>query len=222
MQVEIGTIILMISILLILIIGIFIYINHKKYSQIVNERLLKNLRIEVAKMKITEEEIKEKLQEEENEFLMERFDNYCTIQNAWMNFDYDTLRKYTTDELYNQYEMQLQTLQRKEEQNIMYDYTPTYYKILQIEKDNNNTIVTVEIQVNLIDYIVDKNRKIIRGSDERVLHNDYIMTFTRNNKMIENCPNCNAPLNGNNICPNCNTVIDNSQNNWVLSKKETI
>ena len=46
------------------------------------------------------------------------FEKYKDIQIAWMNFDYNTLRSKLTDELYNQYAMQLDTMKVKNEQNI--------------------------------------------------------------------------------------------------------
>ena len=57
-----------------------------------------------------------------NKFITDRFNDYVQIQNAWMNFDYNTLRSKLTDELYNQYAMQLDTMKIKNEQNIMRDF----------------------------------------------------------------------------------------------------
>ena len=50
------------------------------------------------------------------------FEKYKDIQIAWMNFDYDTLRKLTTDEIYNSYKMQLDVLRMKKQKNIMKDF----------------------------------------------------------------------------------------------------
>ena len=215
------------TIFYILIIGIIIgtalynFIKNYKEKKKIRERNLQKLRIAVAKIKMEDQDISNIIQTDEKSFLKERFDDYCTIQNAWMNFDYDTLRKYVTDELYNQYEMQLQTLKRKNEQNIMYDYARTYSKIIGLDQDEKKTTITIEMEINLKDYIVNKDKKVVRGDSSRTLHNDYIMSFTKNNHSIENCPNCNAPLNGNHKCPNCNNIIPETEN-WVLSKKQII
>ena len=57
-------------------------------------------------------------------FLLEAFEIYKGIQLAWSEFDYDSLRKLTTDEMYNMYKMQLETLSIKNEKNIIrYDNT---------------------------------------------------------------------------------------------------
>ena len=47
------------------------------------------------------------------EFKKERYNDYVSIQEGWMNFNYQLLRDKLTDELYNQYEMQLETLKTK-------------------------------------------------------------------------------------------------------------
>lgn len=44
------------------------------------------------------------------EFKTKAYMIYLDIQYAWMNFNYDRLRELTTDELYNMYSMQLDTL----------------------------------------------------------------------------------------------------------------
>lgn len=44
-----------------------------------------------------------------SEFKTKVFRTYKDIQTAWMNFDTDTIRKLTTDEIYNMYSSQLET-----------------------------------------------------------------------------------------------------------------
>ena len=52
------------------------------------------------------------------EFKKQAFNIYKDIQTAWMNFDTNTIRNLTTDELYNMYSAQLTTLKVKKQQNI--------------------------------------------------------------------------------------------------------
>ena len=63
---------------------------------------------------ITEEEFSKYIKDETMEqFILNRYQDYLAIQNAWMEFDYDVLGNKTTNELYNQYLMQLETLKTK-------------------------------------------------------------------------------------------------------------
>ena len=50
---------------------------------------------------------------DENEFRQKAYDIYQKVQVAWMNFDYDSMRKYVTDEMFNMYKSQLTTLKVK-------------------------------------------------------------------------------------------------------------
>ena len=50
-----------------------------------------------------------------------------------MNFDYNTIRKYTTDEIYNMYKSLGQNLQKKKRKNITKDFSLKYFNISGME-----------------------------------------------------------------------------------------
>ncbi len=160
---------------------------------------------------------------DKNRFRIQAFEVYKKIQIAWMNFDYEALRKCTTDELYNLYHSQLVALQVKKQKNVMEDFELKAFEIVGMEKIENMVALTVQMTVECFDYVVDKNNKVVRGTDKNKLIYDYEMTFIKGMDQKENkCPNCNAPLeNGNStVCPYCDSVIINNNHDWVLSKKE--
>ena len=84
-----------------------------------------------------------------NKFVSDRFNDYVEIQNAWMNFDYDTLRNKLTDELYNQYAMQLDTMKIKNEQNIMNNYKLLRTYVTGIKEENGNIEITIQMVISL-------------------------------------------------------------------------
>ena len=51
------------------------------------------------------------------EFYNYVYDNFVKVQQAWMNFDYEALRKLVTDELFNTYKSQMKTLEVKKQKN---------------------------------------------------------------------------------------------------------
>ena len=155
------------------------------------------------------------------EFLQARYQDYKDIQEAWMNFDYDKLRTKVTDELYNQYEMQLQTLSVKGEQNIMSDFVYHDAMVTNVTKENNQITVTIELKVSFYDYIV-KNKNIVRGTKTRKIQMHYELIYVCNNTQQNICPNCGAPLEktASQTCPYCGSTIAAVSENWVLSKKE--
>ena len=160
-----------------------------------------------------------------NEFKQTTYEIYKNIQNSWMNFDYDELKKYTTNELFNLYKSELTALKVKKQKNIMSDLSLINFNITNMEKGINDINIKVRMTVSCLDYVVDKDENVVRGTKSRKVIYNYEMTFTKgldekNNK----CPNCNAPLDNvtTSTCPYCNSTVISSNHDWVLSKKQMI
>lgn len=160
-----------------------------------------------------------------NTFLKERYSDYVIIQKAWSNFDYDTLRTKLTDELYNQYVMQLDTLKLKNQKNIMTYFRYINSDITKVINNKNEIIVELSLVTEFIDYI-EQDNKVIRGNDKERILVYYKLTFIcdKTNDTIEECPNCGAPTqkNSSQICPYCKTIIKMKSACWRLSKKSVI
>ena len=161
------------------------------------------------------------------DFVFERFQDYVDIQNAWMEFDYDVLGNKTTNELYNQYLMQLETLKAKGQKNVMNSFTYVKGKVTNIEKTDNQLAVTVEIVTRFYDYIINqKDEKILRGDDYKKVTLHYQMTFVKSTKksITTHCPNCGAELKktSTNVCEFCKTTITKESKEWLLAEKKSI
>ena len=140
-------------------------------------------------------------------------------------FYYDELKKYTTNELFNLYKSELTALKVKKQKNIMSDFSLMNFNITNMEKGINDINIKVRMTVSCLDYVVDKDENVVRGTKSRKVIYNYEMTFTKgldekNNK----CPNCNAPLDNvtTSTCPYCNSTVISSNHDWVLSKKQMI
>lgn len=182
-----------------------------------------SLSMTITSNRITEEEISKYIPNIKlEEFLVDRYNDYLDIQNAWMEFDYDNLRKKLTDELYNQYEMQLDTLKIKNQKNVMKDFVLKDSAITNIEEDNNKLTLTMEMIVEFYDYITE-NDKVVRGNSARKITQHYEMTFVCSKKFSKVCPNCGAKLENaaSNKCEFCGSIVTELSDEWVLSKKES-
>ena len=158
-----------------------------------------------------------------NKFITDRFNDYVQIQNAWMNFDYNTLRSKLTDELYNQYAMQLDTMKIKNEQNIMSSFKHKETAITEIYEENGELVVTINSVITFYDFIV-QNGRVVRGNSTKKITSLYEMKFVCNKDAMSNkCPSCHAPLNNNSsqVCEYCGSVITRTGENWVMTKKQT-
>lgn len=158
-------------------------------------------------------------------FQFQAFSIYEKIQEAWMNFDYDNLRKYVTDEMFNMYQAQLIALKAKQQQNIMKDFTLLDFAIASASKVDNTIVVTVHMNVTCYDYVIDRNNFVIRGNSRIKVNYVYEMTFIKGISTKPNvCPNCQAPLENvqSNICPYCHFNVISEQYDWLLSKKQVL
>lgn len=170
-------------------------------------------------------EIKERMPDFDKEaFYKDTYEKYVKIQKAWMNFDYDELRKHLTDELYNTYKSQLKTLSIKKQKNIMEGFELNKYVIEAFHESEKEFTIKTSLRVKQFDYLVDQNNKLLRGTKRRRLVMTYELTFVKSKGTKSNkCPNCGASLSStstSNYCPYCKSTIVSDTHDWVLSKKE--
>ena len=160
-----------------------------------------------------------------NEFRSTTFEAYKNIQESWMNFNYDELKKHTTNELFNLYKSELMALKVKKQKNIMSDFNLEEFSIKNMEKGTDDISVKIHMTVSCLDYVVNKNDEVVRGTNKRKVVYKYEMTFTKGlNRKDNKCPNCNAPLENvtTSTCPYCNSTVISTNHDWVLSKKQVI
>ncbi len=178
--------------------------------------------------KVSEDEFSKYIKKESMaDFVLDRFQDYVDIQNAWMEFDYDALSNKTTNELYNQYLMQLETLKAKGQKNVMNSFTYVKGKVTNIEKTDNQLAVTVEIVTRFYDYIINQeDERILRGDNYKKVTLHYQMTFVKSAKksVITHCPNCGAKLKktSTNVCEFCKTTITKESDEWLLAEKKSL
>ncbi len=214
------------TIISVLIVVVAIYFALKSTTK---NKLPKNVREKMDEVlyerEYNENNIKQILPDyDKKEFRVKAFNIYKNIQIAWMNFDYDTLQKYTTNELYNLYKSELIVLKTKKQQNIMKDFELNNFSVDDMEVGKDEISIKVKMKITCKDYVVNKYQKVVRGNKKDVIY-DYEMTFTKGlNKNNNKCPNCKAPLENNitSTCPYCNSVVISFNHDWVLSKKRVI
>ena len=151
---------------------------------------------------------------------------FIDIQESWMNFDYDILRKLCTDELYNQYKTLLETLKLKNEKNIMSDFTINSVSVYKVEEVNGLMEVSVMLDITFRDYVINTtNNSVVRGSKNIIFNNTYELTFVASkNDKIKNCPSCGASVDvkSSEVCEYCRNTIVQISNELVLSKKKIV
>ena len=158
------------------------------------------------------------------ELKQELYDKFVKIQEAWMNFDYDNLRKLCNDNIYNTYYEELEALKLKDGKNIMRDFIKIEDKIMCINKNKNIISVEYYLNVEFYDYVINtRTYKREKGNDRIKIHNIYKLTFTKSTKENNICPNCGAPIkSGSTKCSHCKAIIVKDSSEFVLSEKRKI
>ena len=153
------------------------------------------------------------------------FGIYKEIQNAWMMFDYETLKKDCGDVLYNYYVSQLEVLKSNNTKNIITELVAKDIKIFDIKKIYNSIYISVYLNLSYYDYVIrNSNSAVISGSASFKVDNKFYLSFEY--KKIDtnkwNCPNCGAVMGDTDTCDYCGTHIKDSRCEFVLNKKSVI
>ena len=133
------------------------------------------------------------------------------------------MRSNLSDELYNQYVMQLNTLEVKKQKNVMKNFHLKKCVIENVRFENNLYYVDVKLFITFKDYIVEGWR-VVRGSAFKKCKAIYSLTFVSSNNMMNTCPHCGAHINNNSsqVCEYCKSTIVRISNKWVLTKKRIV
>ena len=160
----------------------------------------------------------------ENNIIDKTNEIYKELQYAWSNFDYDKMRTLVSDELYNNYRMQLRTLNVKKQRNVMEDISFVRGAIKHYELTESSINISVELVVEQNDYIVDDIGNIVKG-DKIKDHNTYELLITRAiSKHKENCPNCGTELKdeASQTCSHCGASLITLSKDFVIAKKRIL
>ncbi|MBR4693823.1 MAG: TIM44-like domain-containing protein [Bacilli bacterium] len=147
---------------------------------------------------------------------------FIEIQNAWMNFDYETLKKCCSDELYNSYYEQLEVLKAKNQKNIMSDFQTISIKIINCGESTDYINVRVFLKIAFYDYVVDGKGKVLHGNKKSKIMNNYVLNFIRaKDTSARFCSSCGAEITdpAAKVCPYCRSKIVVPPSQFVLSKK---
>ncbi len=161
------------------------------------------------------------------DFYQESFNIYKEIQLAWMDNDIERVRSIISDEMFNTYKMQLETLKAKNQKNMMEDITLVDVYITNIRKQDNKEIIDVIMKVKCKDYLIDINtNKVIRGQKNKVWNYEYKLSYIRSVGFneVNYCPNCGAPINDgqSSKCDYCGSIITKETDKFVLIDKKML
>lgn len=158
---------------------------------------------------------------------------FIKLQQAWTARDWETIRTFETESLFEQHKNQLQGYINNNQINVMDRICVNYAHLYEYRVEGDKEILTVRLNSRMEDYIIDATtKKVIKGEKGLDKVNTYLLTFIRKNGMktkpgtvevnTTNCPNCGAPtqITSSGKCEYCGSVITTGEYNWVLSNLE--
>lgn len=151
-----------------------------------------------------------------------------TIIKAISNRDPESLKNIMTDELYQRQTAEINDMKSAGRIKMLSDMRVIAMYLHLYRRDKSNEYLTVNLSVDLKDYIVDENSFALIEGKTDLLTKHYLLTYMRSNKdrryekglpkKLRVCPNCGAELPQNNSgkCEYCKTIIRSSYFEWVL------
>lgn len=171
----------------------------------------------------------------EEKFLSWAKDLYVKMQHAWTDRNWENMRSFETEELFEQHSAQLQEYVRNNTINIIDRISVNYATIYNFKQTQDKDIVEVALKATKKDYIINaQTNKVVEGNPEQYRVTVYKMTFERTKGNLtnqgtdkldaKNCPNCGAPLQFTSAgkCEYCGSIVTAGVHDWVLSGLEPL
>jgi predicted lipid-binding transport protein (Tim44 family) len=151
------------------------------------------------------------------------------LQTAWSTLQWERARPHETDNIFQMHQYWIEAYKRQGLRNALDQFRITRMQPVKIKEDAFYNAITMRIWAEGYDYTVDRQGKIVSGSNKKLRRWSEYWTFIRNrnakaahSRADLNCPNCGAPLKVNvtGICEYCHGKVTSGEFDWVLSKIE--
>lgn len=166
----------------------------------------------------------------ESKFLSWSKSLFIKMQNAWTNREWEQIRIFETQELFNQHKAQVQSYIELKRINILERVSIKYATIYKFKQEDGKDIVDVALKVVMKNYVIDEEtQELIDGNPYEDYIRVYKLTFERKTGVLTkpekmkinttNCPNCGATTEiiSSGKCEYCGSIITTGNYSWVLS-----
>lgn len=154
---------------------------------------------------------------------------FLKIQQAWSDRNWELIRPFESNELFNVHNAQLDEYIKNKKINKVEKINIKKVALQSYKVDGDKEVLKVYLDAIMRDYVVDENGKVLESDPNKDWYMEYEMTFNRkvgvktqaglSNKSTTNCPNCGAPtvVTSAGKCDYCKSVITTGEHDWVLS-----
>lgn len=146
------------------------------------------------------------------------------LQDAWTARDWERVRPYETESLFQMHRYWIDAYIRQNLRNIVDDFAITRIEPVKITADMFYEAITVRLFAEGRDYTVDAGGKVVAGSNKslRVWSEYWTFIRTKITAKATACPNCGASVHAGatGICTYCGGKIVVGHFEWILSRIE--
>lgn len=192
--------------------------------------------VDVSKSHIYAEQIKQiDPNFSEEKMLSFAKDLFVKLQNAWTSREWEPMRPFESESLFEQHKNQVQGYIDTNRINVMDRIAVNYATLYKFRQEGDRDILEIALKSTMKDYIIDATTKeLLEGSKTQDRTTVYKMTFERKTGILTpegtaeikttNCPNCGAPtkITSAGKCEYCGSIITTGANTWVLSGLEPL
>lgn len=154
---------------------------------------------------------------------------FLALQDAWSRQDWEAVRPLETDALFSTHRYWMEQYRSAGLRNVLGEIAIRGVTTVKVEVDAYYEALTVRIHADGLDYTMNREGRIVGGSNSRRRRFSEYWTFIRRighaagSKAPEGgCPGCGAPLKLSmaGICEYCQAKVTSGEFGWVLSSIE--
>ena len=155
---------------------------------------------------------------------------FMTIQAAWTAKDWQPIRPFESETLFNQHKQQLDEYIRLKKTNVIEKVGIKHCSLHSFQRDGDKEVLIVWLNAVMRDYVIDDaTKKVLESDPNRDWYMKYEMVFNRKAGVktepgktgikSTNCPYCGAPtdITSAGKCAFCGSVLVNGEHDWVLT-----
>lgn len=185
----------------------------------------------------TEENLENAIKKYDEDFSKDKFLSWASelfvkMQETWTTGDWNAIRIYETNELYEQHSQQLKGYTDRNLANVMEDISVQSIRLADYNQNGDKEVITIVLKSKMRDYIINKTTgNIVKGDKTIFRYGMYKMEFIRKTGVKTSdsintvqCPNCGAEtqITVSGKCEYCGSILTTGEHNWALSNLERI
>ena len=185
----------------------------------------------------TEENLENAIKKYDEDFSKDKFLSWASelfvkMQETWTTGDWNAIRIYETNELYEQHSQQLKGYTDRNLTNVMEDISVQSIRLADYNQNGDKEVITIVLKSKMRDYIINKTTgNIVKGDKTIFRYGMYKMEFIRKTGVKTSdsintvqCPNCGAEtqITVSGKCEYCGSMLTTGEHNWALSNLERI